>query len=164
MIPSEEEMASRLGGSRMTARQAVKSLCDLGVTYTQRGKGTFVSGIKLEKSFRQVLPFTGETQKGGWRPRTKPLAFRIAEPDSEAVAALPLERGEKVISLRQVRMANSSSMGIEWSCIPLRLCPDMLQKFDPQTSLYQTLAEQYGIHIVMAGETVGAGLATAAEA
>jgi GntR family transcriptional regulator len=61
-------------------------------------------------------------------------------------------------------MANSSSMGIEWSCIPLRLCPDMLQKFDPQTSLYQTLAEQYGIHIVMAGETVEAGLATAAEA
>lgn len=163
MIPSEEEIASQLGVSRMTARQAIKSLCDLGVAYSLRGKGTFVSGMKLEKNFRQVLSFTEEMRKCGWRPQTKPLAFNIAEADNEAAAALHLSRGEKVISLRRVRFANASPMGIEWSRIPLRLCPDMPQKFDPHNSLYQALADQYGIQIVLADETVEAGLASAAE-
>ena len=44
-IPSEQEISDRLRISRMTARQALKSLCDLGVTHSQRGKGTFVSSI-----------------------------------------------------------------------------------------------------------------------
>ncbi|MGB6484323.1 MAG: GntR family transcriptional regulator [Candidatus Acidiferrales bacterium] len=164
MIPSEEEISSQLGVSRMTARQAIKSLCDLGVAYSLRGKGTFVSAIKFEKNFRQVLSFTEEMQKRGWRPRTKPLSFTIADVDSEAAEALHLSRREKVISLRRVRFANSSPMGVEWSRIPLQLCPDMIQKFDPRSSLYQTLAGQYGIHIVLADETAEAGLATAVEA
>jgi GntR family transcriptional regulator len=164
MLPSEQEISAQLGVSRMTARQAIKSLCDLGVAYSLRGKGTFVSGIKFEKNFRQVLSFTEEMRKRGWRPRTKPLAFTIAKADNEAAAALHLLREEKVISLRRVRYANSSPMGIEWSRIPLGLCPDMLQKFDPRTSLYQAFAEQYGIDIVIADETVEAGLANAAEA
>jgi len=56
----------------MTARQALKSLCDLGVTYSQRGKGTFVSEIKLEKSFRQVLSFSEEMQATRPLSRTDP--------------------------------------------------------------------------------------------
>ncbi len=163
MIPSEEEISAQLGVSRMTARQAIKSLCDMGVAYSQRGKGTFVSGIKFEKNFRQVLSFTEEMRNRGWRPRTKPLAFTVANADAEAAEALHLSRNEKVISLRRVRYANSSPMGLEWSRIPLRLCPGMIEKFDPRTSLYQTLAEQYGIHIVLADETAEAGLASAAE-
>jgi GntR family transcriptional regulator len=164
MVPSEEELSAQLGVSRMTARQAIKSLCEMGVAYSLRGKGTFVSAIKFEKNFRQVLSFTEEMRKRGWRPRTKPLAFTIADADNEAAAALHLSRAEKVISLRRVRLANALPMGIEWSRIPLRLCPDMLEKFDPRASLYQTLTEQYGIEIVLADETAEAGLANAAEA
>lgn len=163
MIPSEEEISSQLGVSRMTARQAIKSLCELGVAYSLRGKGTFVSGIKFEKNFRQVLSFTEEMHQRGRRPWTKPLSFTIASAQGEAAEALQLSRGEKVVSLRRVRFANSSPMGIEWSRIPLALCPDIVQKFDPRASLYQTLAEQYGIHIVLADETIEAGLANVAE-
>lgn len=164
MIPSELEISEQLGVSRMTARQAIKSLCDLGVAYSLRGKGTFVSGIKFEKNFRQVLSFTEEMQKCGWRPRTKPLSFTVAKAHREAAEALHLSRKDKVVSLRRVRYANSSPMGVEWSRIPLRLCPDILDHFDPRASLYETLAEQYGIHIVLADETVEAGLANSAEA
>jgi GntR family transcriptional regulator len=54
-VPSEQVISSRLGVSRMTARQALKSLCSLGFTHSQRGKGTFVSQVKVERNFRQVL-------------------------------------------------------------------------------------------------------------
>lgn len=158
-IPSEQEISARLRISRMTARQALKSLCDLGVTYSQRGKGTFVSGIKLEKNFRQVLSFSQETQAGGSRPTSKVLSFEVIAAEDDIADALRLSPGEQVVSLRRVRMAGSSPMGIEWSRIPQRLCPDLLQTFKPATSLYKTLMEHYGIEIAVANEVVEVGLA-----
>ena len=163
-IPSEQEISGRLRISRMTARQALKSLCDLGVTYSQRGKGTFVSAIKLEKNSRQVLSFSEEIQAFGSRPRSKVLSFEVAAASPDVADVLHLSPGEKVVSLRRVRMAGSSPMGLEWSRLPLRLCPDLLRAFDSSMSLYQTLAERYGVEIVAADEVAEAGLAGAEEA
>jgi DNA-binding transcriptional regulator YhcF (GntR family) len=67
-LPSEQQISAQLGVSRMTVRQALESLCNLSVSYTQRGKGTFVSGIKLVKNFRQVLSFTEEMEARGVGP------------------------------------------------------------------------------------------------
>lgn len=72
----------------MTARQALKSLCDLGVTYSQRGKGTFVSEIKLEKSFRQVLSFSEEMR--ATRPLSRTLSFEVVDPTDDVASALRL--------------------------------------------------------------------------
>lgn len=163
-IPSEQEISARLRISRMTARQALKSLCDLGVTYSQRGKGTFVSTVKLEKNSRQVLSFSEEMQACGSRARSKVVSFEVATASPDAADALRLPPGEKVVSLRRVRMAGSSPMGLEWSRLPLRLYPDLLQVFDPNMSLYQTLSERYGVQIVAADEVAEAGLAGAEEA
>ena len=163
-IPSEQEISDRLRISRMTARQALKSLCDLGVTYSQRGKGTFVSATKLEKSSRQVLSFSEEMQASGSRPRSKVLSFEVIAATPDLANALRLPPGEKVVSLRRVRMTGSSPMGLEWSRLPLGLCPDLLQIFDPTQSLYQTLFEHYGVQIIAADEVVEAGLASAEEA
>ena len=163
-IPSEQEISVRLRISRMTARQALKSLCDLGVTYSQRGKGTFVSAIKLEKNSRQVLSFSEEMQASGSRPRSKVLSFEVSNSSPDVADVLQLSPGEKVISLRRVRMAGTSPMGLEWSRLPLRVCPDLLQSFDPSRSLYQALSERYGVHIVAADEVAEAGLAGGEEA
>jgi GntR family transcriptional regulator len=163
-LPSEEVISKRLGVSRMTARQALKSLCNLGVAYSQRGKGTFVSGIKLEKNFRQVQSFSEEMEARGSRPHSRLISAEVVLAGEEAAEALQLPPDEKLIRLRRVRMANSSPMGVECTCLPLRLCPDLIQKFDPRTSLYRTLSEVYGIRISLADEVVEAGLASSEEA
>lgn len=72
-VPSEHEIAAGLDVSRMTARQALKSLCELGVAYRGTGKGTFVFGSKLEKNFRQVLSFTEEMSGRRLSPSSKAL-------------------------------------------------------------------------------------------
>jgi GntR family transcriptional regulator len=164
LVPSEQEISTRLRISRMTARQALKSLCDLGVTYSHRGKGTFVSEIKLEKNFRQVLSFSEETQAQGSRPRARALSFEVIEANGDVAEALRLSAHEKVVSLRRVRMAGSLPMGVEWTRLPLRVCPDLVETFDPTTSLYRVLRARYGIQIVAADEVVEAGLAGAEEA
>jgi GntR family transcriptional regulator len=161
LIPSEQEISARLRISRMTARQALKSLCELGVTYSERGKGTFVSALKLEKSFRQVLSFSEEMQARGSRPTARVLSFKVVDATPEVAGVLRLNRGAKVVSLRRVRLADSSPMGIEWSRLPLRLCPDLVENFEPRGSLYRTLHERYGIQITVTEEVVEASVAGA---
>jgi GntR family transcriptional regulator len=163
-MPSEQEIATRLGVSRMTARQALKSLCSLGVAYSQRGKGTFVSAVKLEKNFRQVLSFSEEMGQRGSQPSSRVLRFGKVEPNEEVKEALGLAAGEKIIRLKRVRLADSISLCIECTHLPLRFFPDLPEKYDPQTSLYQALGKHYGIQIELADEVAEASLATVEEA
>ncbi len=164
LVPSEQEIAAKLGVSRMTARQALKSLCSRGLTFSQRGKGTFVSRMKLEKNFRQLLSFSEEMKDRGSRPTSKVLAFKRILPDEDVAEALHLSPEEEVFLLRRVRMADSASLCIEATHLPTRMCPDLLENFEPSESLYRALAERYGLQIHMADEVAEASVATAAEA
>jgi GntR family transcriptional regulator len=85
-------------------------------------------------------------------------------PNRETKEALALNHKEKIFRLRRVRYADSVPMGIECSCLPVHLCPDLLESFDPETSLYQKLAEQYGIHLMVTNEVIEVGKATDEEA
>ena len=163
-LPSEELISRRLGVSRMTARQALKSLCSLGVAHSRRGKGTFVSESKLEKNIREVRSFSEEMEARGSRPHSKLVSSEVVPAEAETGDALRLSPEEMVIRIRRVRVADAVPMGVETTCLPESLCPNLLDKFDPRTSLYRTLLQLYGIHMVQADEVVEAGLADAEEA
>ena len=163
-VPSEQAISARFGVSRMTVRQALKSLADLGVIYSRRGKGTFVAGNKLEKSFRQVLSFTEEMAARGARASSRVLRFRVEGADENASDALGIPIGEKLFSLRRLRLADSIPMGIEWSRIPFSLCPDLQKDFPPRGSLYQVLSQRYGIKVAVTDEVAEAGVADAEQA
>lgn len=163
-IPSESELAHRLGVSRMTARQAMKTLCDAGVAYSQRGLGTFVSGSKLEKTATKLLSFTQETKARGGQASSRVLAFQEAAADEEVARALHVGVKARVFQLKRVRIADSVPMSIEESFLTAKLFPNLLQTFDPRTSLYQTLADSYGTRMTAADEVVEASLARAEDA
>lgn len=163
-LPSLQDIAARLGVSQMTARQAIRALCDQGLMYSKQGKGTFVSSFKHERNFRQVLSFSEEMRARGSAPSSKVLSFRLEAGNREVKAALDLSRGEKVFRLRRIRQADGRPMGIECSCLPQHICPDLLDHFDPATSLYQLLTERYGIQMEVTDEVVEVGKATGEEA
>ena len=163
-LPSEQEISSRIGVSRMTARQAVKSLCDTGIAYSRRGVGTFVSGGKQEKTSSELLSFTQEMKARHCHPSSQVLKFEKVAGDGEVASALHLAEGEKVLCLIRVRLADGVAMGVENGFLPFRMFPGLLESFDARKSLYQTLAEGYGVHMLAADEVVEAGLASARDA
>lgn len=163
-IPSIQKIAASMGVSQMTVRQAVKSLCELGVIYSRQGKGTFISRIKMERDFRQVLSFSEETRARGATPHSRLISFRIQMPNRETREALALGHKDKIFRLRRVRFADALPMGIECSCLPVKLCPGLLESFDPETSLYQKLAEQYKIQLMVTKEVIEVGQASDEEA
>jgi len=163
-LPSIQQIAAQMGVSQMTVRQAVRALCELGVIYSRQGKGTFISGIKLERDFRQVYSFTEETLARGAAPSSKVLSFRIQTPSQEIKEALRLSSSDRVFYLRRVRYGDSIPMGVECSCLPVRLCPGLMETFDPTSSLYTELTEQYGIQLMVTDEIVEVGKASADDA
>jgi GntR family transcriptional regulator len=110
------------------------------------------------------LSFTEEMKARGSKPVSRVLSFEVKRAGAEVTEALALQPNEKILQLRRVRHANTLPMGIECSSLPLHLCPDLLDKFDPRASLYKILEEQYGVHMVVADEVVEAGLASAEDA
>lgn len=164
LLPSEQEIARQTGVSRMTARQTLKALCQMGLTYSLRGKGTFVSGIKLVKDFRQVQSFTEEMKARGLRPQSRILSFKLTAAPEKVLEALRLKTREKVFALHRLRLANDSPMGIECTYLPESLCPGLRGHFEPSASLYDVLASQYGMRMTIADEVVEAGPARAKDA
>ncbi len=163
-LPSVEEVAASYGVSLMTARQAVRSLCELGVIYSQQGRGTFISHGKVEKDLRRVLSFTEEMKLRGSVSRSRVLSLRLIVPGKELRKTLELKAGEKVYRLHRVRIADGVPMGVECSWIPALSCADLRLAFNPDASLYRTLAEHYGIQLTSASEVVEVGKASAEEA
>lgn len=163
-IPPVQEIAARLGVSQMTARQAIKALCDIGVIYTRQGKGTFVSGIKHVRDFRQVHSFTEEMKSRGAVPSSKVLSFRLQAGSQEVRKALQLGPEEKVFRLRRIRYSDGLPLAVECSCLPEQVFPGLLKSYDPSTSLYQELAEHYRIRMEVTDEVVEVGKVTAEEA
>jgi GntR family transcriptional regulator len=163
-LPSIQRIAVQMGVSQMTVRQAVQALCELGVLYSRQGKGTFISAIKMERDFRQVHSFSEETKARGATPNSKVLSFRIQPPSQETKDALALGDEEMVFCLRRVRFADALPMGVETSCLPVQLCPRLMESFDPTTSLYQELAGHHGIDVLVTDEVIEVGKAGAEEA
>ena len=55
-LPSENELAQRLGVSRVSVREGVQRLASLGLLETRRGEGTFVCGYGAEVPMNALLP------------------------------------------------------------------------------------------------------------
>lgn len=162
-MPPVQEIATRYGVSLMTARQAVLSLCELGLAYSRQGKGTFITSTKHEKDFRQVLSFSEEMKMRGSTPKSKVLSFRIQSAPAEVRKALNLNAGDRVFRLHRVRFGDGVPLGIECSCLPVSLCPTLLQDFDTTGSLYRSL-EMHGVLLMTASEVVEVGRASAQDA
>jgi len=108
-LPSEEVISKRLNVSRMTARQALKSLCSLGVAYSQREKAPSSPRPSSTKTSARFSPSAKRWRRG--EPSLIRECFvRDYFAGDEVREALHLGTERQVIRLRRVRMADSLPM------------------------------------------------------
>jgi GntR family transcriptional regulator len=164
LLESEEELSRRYRVSRMTARQALQSLKLKGYAISERGRGTFVTKPKLDKSIMQLRSFTEELRKTGITPSSRLLEQKVVQAKSELAEILKLEAGENVLHLRRLRLANKVPLAVEDSHILLSRFPGLDQIDFSNRSLYQTIRDRYSIQFGWADEVIEALPATKEEA
>src|SRR5271167_3822487 len=122
-LASEEELSRYYQVSRMTARQALHGLKTSGYAFSEKGRGTFVTKPKLEKNIMHLQGFTEEMRQRGMKPSSKLLEQAVITPTEDLSQKLKLDKDDRVVHLRRLRIADGIPMAIEDSHIPLKQFP-----------------------------------------
>src|SRR5665213_3132293 len=67
-LPSDTELCEQFGVSRMTARNAMQRLVQVGLVYREKGRGTFVSPRVVDREVSHLRGFSDEMRTLGMIP------------------------------------------------------------------------------------------------
>src|SRR5690606_22372667 len=75
-IPSEAELATELGVSRTTIRDALSRLENEGTVYRRQGSGTYVNrpGLQIKTRLEEIWSYEAVLRAHGYTPSTKILS------------------------------------------------------------------------------------------
>ncbi|MCM3731137.1 GntR family transcriptional regulator [Fictibacillus nanhaiensis] len=161
MISSEREFAEKYEVSRMTVRQAINNLVNDGYLTRRKGKGTFVSGKKIEQKLLGLTSFTEDMKARGYKPASKLVSFQTIKANHQLAKALEILQNEEVYEIKRVRLANEVPMAIETTVVPVKLI-DLKEIHIKEGSLYSQV-ENAGYYIDFANQSLEASIAREAE-
>jgi GntR family transcriptional regulator len=149
-LPSERDLCVAHNASRMTVRQAINELFNEGYVYKIQGKGTFVSGRKLEQDLAKLTSFSYDMKLRGLKPGSRNI--RIFEEKATVLVAenLQLTPGKPVIVLERLRTADNEPLAIQRSYLVKDLFSDIEQYDFQEQSLYELMEKKKGIVITKA--------------
>ncbi|MGD1957076.1 MAG: GntR family transcriptional regulator [Sphingomonadales bacterium] len=158
-LPSERDLCSLTGASRVTIRKAVDQLIAEGILFRRQGSGTFVAD-RIEVPGAFLSGFSDDARARGQAPGCIWLMRSYANPTEEEAAILGVKPVAKVARLGRVRLAEGEPLAIEHAIVPADLLPPLEEIGD---SLYAAL-ERTGNRPVEGQQKVRASLATPTEA
>lgn len=162
-LPSERELAERFSVSRVTLRQAVGELVLEGKLQSRQGSGTFVAPPKLVRPL-SLVSYTDGMRRQGVDPARSVITVEHLPADDVLSRDLRIRRGESVIHLERVLLADDERVGLESTYLSAARFPTLLEVFDPTTSLYACLRDRLGVEFTEAEERLETVLATPREA
>lgn len=162
-LPSERDLATALGLSRMTVRRAFEELVGDDVVEQRQGSGTYVRARRLEHTVDRVVGFSDEARHLGFAPGSRILDLRPVTADRDVARALRCERSQRVIRVTRVRTADGQPLALQVAY----LRPDMIDvdtaALEEHGSLYRLVELRFGVTPQRARQTVSARLPTREE-
>jgi GntR family transcriptional regulator len=159
-IPSERELSSMYGLSRMTVRHAIDRLVISGLLYRANGKGTYVNEPKVKFKALSLVGLREQTLDIGYSPSSKLLGIERILAKQKIAAVLKVEKDTPLFLIDRVVYGNNIPFSLLRSYIPVHNCPNLDQTDLSNQSLYTILRENYGIIIQRATETLETTLST----
>ncbi len=156
-IPTEQEMCSEYGVSRITVRKAIADLEKQGILEKKQGKGTFVTVPAIRRKLHEVNSFHDTCRMNGKKPSTKVLG-------QKAVQALPIDEeelgvapGSRVVETVRIHYADGIPVILEENHFSMAY--SYLLESDLAGSLY-TLLEECGAEPAQATHVISLKKAT----
>lgn len=162
-VAPERTLAGDFDISRTTVRQALQELVIEGRLERIQGRGTFVAKPKVAHSLR-LTSYSEDMRAQGLEPASRLLGIGYIPADAELAERLGIPRGNRVLRIERLRLADAVPMAIETSHLSAARFPSLRRTLDRHTSLYAALREVYGVRLAEAEETIETALATPREA
>lgn len=152
-IPSERQLSSELGMSRLTVRAALDDLVREGYLVRRRGSGTFVSEPKIAQELT-MTSFTEDMERRGMVPSSRTLELRVTPAGAHLGRLLHVSPSEPVVIVTRLRLADRETMAIEMLHVREALVPGLSAADLERHSFYDLLLNTYGVEIVGGTQTI----------
>lgn len=148
-IPSLSQLAERFKVDRNVARRAIARLENLGWVEPVNGKGCYV------KERPQIVPsllskysrYTSDMIRMGEKPNSHLLHWSLEKASAMERQFLELSDDDKVYRLEILRFAGPQPITVHSSSLPEKTVPGLEKHLDKFSSLFDLLAEHYGMNI-----------------
>lgn len=141
-LPSERDLASRLGVSRVTVRQALRVLEEQGLLVRRQGSGTFVASPRIEQPLSALTGFSEDMRARGLTPGGHVLGLERTRPTPQEAMNLAVSPLAEVVRLRRLRTADHEPLAIETSTVPVTVVGDLYPQDMQDRSLYSVMRER----------------------
>jgi GntR family transcriptional regulator len=152
-IPSERQLSTDLGVSRLTVRAALDDLVREGLLVRRRGSGTFVSEPKIAQELT-MTSFTEDMRRRGMVPASRTLGLQVVPAGAHLGRLLRVSPSEGVVVITRLRLADRETMAIETLHVRESLIPGLTASDLEQQSFYELLEDRYGVVIASGMQTI----------
>ncbi len=155
-LPSERTLCCLLDISRMTVHRALDNLVQAGLLEKEQGSGTYVANGREDKSISPLVSLSKQMEELGYELNTEIKDWQELKADKKIAEKLEIAEGTRVYSFIRLREVAREPLLLEKIIIPAKLAPNLEEKFNSTTSLYNILREEYQLALKRAEAEVRA--------
>lgn len=150
-LPSESELCHIFGVSRTVVREALAQMVNEGLIYRLQGSGAFVQGRRAEQDFvGSTVGFSGELAEKDKTVKRRVLRQEVVFPSPRVCRMLKIDAKTPIVAIdRMLSVDDVPTTIVRWR-MPERLVPGLHKVSLVDRSLYDTIAQEFGIHLVRA--------------
>lgn len=127
-LPSENDLVTQFGMSRMTVNRALRELAEQGRIVRVAGVGSFVAEDKPQSTLLQIANLASEIRQRGHDYRCKVLTVERVSATMEVAAALDMRTGESVFHAVCVHLEDGLPVQLEDRYVNPRVVPQFAQQ------------------------------------
>jgi GntR family transcriptional regulator len=152
-LPSERELSTDLGVSRMTVRRSITELVNEGMLERRHGSGTYVARPRVTYNARELISYVQALKARGIATSSQLLEFGQVPASRRLAENLKTDIGMPLYRVTLLRLANRVPFVVERAFFPCSRLPD-LEEYDlEKTNLYDLLTEGYRIQFARIAQT-----------
>jgi len=160
-LPSEQELSTQFGVSRVTVRRALQTLENDKMIYRCQGLGSFVKSDKTTPKMIRLTDFMEDMRQSGKQARSQVMLVE-QQPATDIVAAqLQVKPGQQVLRLDRLRLGDDEPLAFDVTWFPIFYGQLIIDHELTDNTIYRILEEEYEIPIVRGSYEIQACLADA---
>jgi GntR family transcriptional regulator len=149
-LPTEDTLIARFEVSRITVRRAIQNLVSRGLVEIHRGKGTFVAAPKITQELTELSGFVEDMHALSRKPTARVLGREIATADATVARQLALTKGERVVRIRRVRLADGVPISFDETYLPLEIGKKIITNNLKVEPIFSLLERKYDVPLIEA--------------
>ena len=144
-LPTERNLSSELGVSRVTIRKAIRGLISEGYCKKEVGKGIFVAENKFITNIHDLEGTSNFIKRRGFDIETEVVEEKIIKSNDMLNSKLELSSSQELLFLKRLRWVKDEPVMLEETYLPLEIFPE-IKKYDFENSLYEIIKEEYDVY------------------